>query len=233
MNSVLEAKNINKYFEKPVLNHVLKDISFNINEGEFVSIMGKSGCGKSTLLYILSTMDTDYKGTLFLGGQKLTGKPANDLARIRNEQIGFVFQFHYLLSEFTVLENVMLPARKLGRKTNQEIKRDALEKLSVLGIESEAYKKASMISGGQKQRVAIARALINDPKIIMGDEPTGNLDSTNAENVFNIFRSLSKTQDLSLLVVTHDLDFAQKTDRIITMADGAIINPFDKSQLSL
>ena len=233
MNLVLEAKNINKYFEKPVLNHVLKDVSFSINEGEFVSIMGKSGCGKSTLLYILSTMDTDYDGTLFLDRQQLTGRPANDLARIRNEQIGFVFQFHYLLSEFTVLENVMLPARKLGIKSTKEIRQDALEKLSILGIESEANKKASMISGGQKQRVAIARALINNPKIIMGDEPTGNLDSVNAENVFNIFEELTLTQNLSLLVVTHDLDFAKKTDRIIEMSDGAIINPFDKGQRSL
>ena len=223
MSSVLEAKNINKYFKKPVLFHVLKEISFAINEGEFVSIMGKSGCGKSTLLYILSTMDTDYEGSLFLNGQKLTGKSGMELARIRNEQIGFVFQFHYLLNEFTVLENVMLPARKLGKKSPSQIKRDALEKLTILGIEKEAHKKASMISGGQKQRVAIARALINDPKIIMGDEPTGNLDSKNSENVFNIFKQLSLKNNLSLLVVTHDLDFAQKTDRIIEMEDGVII----------
>ncbi len=223
MSLVLEAKNINKYFEKPVLFHVLKEISFSINEGEFVSIMGKSGCGKSTLLYILSTMDTNYEGTLFLNGQKLTGKSGQELARIRNQQIGFVFQFHYLLNEFTVLENVMLPARKLGKKSTKEIKNDALEKLAILGIETEANKKASMISGGQKQRVAIARALINDPKIIMGDEPTGNLDSKNSENVFNIFKQLSLKNNLSLLVVTHDMDFAQKTDRIIQMEDGAVI----------
>jgi lipoprotein-releasing system ATP-binding protein len=231
MDLILEAKNINKYFKKPVLHHVLKDISFGINEGEFVSIMGKSGCGKSTLLYILSTMDTDYQGTLFLGGQQLTGKPKNDLAHIRNEQIGFVFQFHYLLPEFTVLENVMLPARKLGRKSYKEIRQDAFEKLSILGIESEANKKASMISGGQKQRVAIARALINNPKIIMGDEPTGNLDSKNAENVFNIFKELGISQNLSLLIVTHDLDFAKKTDRIIEMGDGSILNHLDESHL--
>ena len=224
MSIILEAKKINKYFRKPVLFHVLKDISFSINEGEFVSVMGKSGCGKSTLLYILSTMDTDYEGTLHLNGQNLTGKPGNELARIRNEQIGFVFQFHYLLSEFTVLENVMLPARKLGLKSFSEIKKDALEKLALLGIEDQAYKKASMISGGQKQRVSIARALINDPKIIMGDEPTGNLDSKNSENVFNIFKQLSVENNLSLLIVTHDLDFAQKTDRIIQMEDGIIIN---------
>jgi lipoprotein-releasing system ATP-binding protein len=224
MKPVLEAKSINKHFYKPVDFHVLKDISFSIEPGEFVSIMGKSGCGKSTLLYILSTMDTDYTGELFLGGECVTGKHPDELARIRNAEIGFVFQFHYLLAEFSVLENVMLPARKLGKKSNAEIKQAAMDKLELLGIASEAPKKASMLSGGQKQRVAIARALINDPIIIMGDEPTGNLDSKNSENVFDIFRGLSTSQNLSLLVVTHDHDFAAKTDRIITMEDGKIIS---------
>ncbi len=223
MKHILEAKNINKYFRKPVLFHVLKDINFTVDSGEFVSIMGKSGCGKSTLLYILSTMDTDYEGDLFFNGLKLTGQTRQDLTKVRNEDIGFVFQFHYLLSEFTVLDNVMLPARKLGIKSFDQIKKDALNKLELLGIADQAYKKASRISGGQKQRVAIARALINDPKIIMGDEPTGNLDSKNSENVFNILRDLSNSQGLSLLVVTHDMDFANKTDRIIEMEDGRII----------
>jgi lipoprotein-releasing system ATP-binding protein len=224
MTKAIEAYNINKHFRKPVDFHVLKDISFSIDKGEFVSIMGKSGCGKSTLLYILSTMDTDYDGELKIGEQLTTGLPANDLARIRNEKIGFVFQFHYLLPEFSVLENVMLPARKLGIKSPSEIRTAALEKLRLLGIEKDAHKKASMISGGEKQRVAIARALINDPVIIMGDEPTGNLDSKNSENVFNIFKELSNSGKLSLLIVTHDLDFAKKTDRIIEMEDGKIIN---------
>ncbi len=223
MAKAIEAYNINKHFRHPVDYHVLKDISFGIEQGEFVSIMGKSGCGKSTLLYILSTMDTDYEGELKIGGKRCTGLPANDLARIRNEKIGFVFQFHYLLPEFTVLENVMLPARKLGIKSGSEIKTTALDKLRLLGIEKDAHKKASMISGGEKQRVAIARALINDPVIIMGDEPTGNLDSKNSENVFNIFKELSTYGQLSLLIVTHDLDFAKKTDRIIEMEDGRII----------
>jgi lipoprotein-releasing system ATP-binding protein len=222
MSRVLQANNINKSFKKPVVVQVLKDISFSIEQGEFVSIMGKSGCGKSTLLYILSTMDTDYEGGLFLGGEKLTGKSGEELARVRNKQIGFVFQFHYLLPEFSVLKNVMLPALKLGRKSEAQIQKDALEKLSILGIEDHAHKKASMISGGQKQRVAIARALINDPTIIMGDEPTGNLDSKNSDNVFSIFKELSLQQKLSLLVVTHDLDFAKKTDRIIEMEDGVM-----------
>lgn len=224
MATILEARNINKFFHKPDEFQVLRDISLSIEKGEFVSIMGKSGCGKSTLLYILSTMDTDYQGELFLHDRLLTGLKQDDLAKIRNEQIGFVFQFHYLLAEFTVLENVMLPAKKLAKKSLQEIEHDAYEKLKLLGIEDQALKLSSRISGGQKQRVAIARALINNPLIIMGDEPTGNLDSKNANNVFNIFQELSHEQGLSLLVVTHDIDFAQRTDRIIQMEDGIIIS---------
>ncbi|MDY0779316.1 ABC transporter ATP-binding protein [Tenacibaculum sp. IB213877] len=223
MSVVLEAKNINKYFRKPVLFHVLKDINFTIKKGEFTSIMGKSGCGKSTLLYILSTMDTDYEGQLFLNNELITGQDHDYLSFIRNKHIGFVFQFHYLLSEFSVLENVMLPAKKLGEKSFKEIEHDAYEKLKMLKIEHLAKKRASQVSGGEKQRVAIARALINNPSIIMGDEPTGNLDSHNSENVFNIFKQLCVDQDLSLLIVTHDDDFAKKTDRIITMEDGRII----------
>lgn len=220
---VLEAKNINKHFRVPVDYHVLKDISFRVLPGEFVSVMGKSGCGKSTLLYILSTMDTDYEGELFLTGERLTGKSGDELSGVRNAHIGFVFQFHYLLPEFTVLENVMLPARKLGKKTNAEIEHDAMEKLRLLGIGEKAKKLAVRISGGEKQRVAIARALINNPTILMCDEPTGNLDSQNSDNVFNLFRRLASEEKISLLVVTHDHDFANGTDRIIEMADGRII----------
>jgi lipoprotein-releasing system ATP-binding protein len=222
MKTILEAKNIHKYFKKPVLFHVLKNINFKIKKGEFASIMGKSGCGKSTLLYILSTMDTDYDGELYLDNQLISEDHKDKLSYIRNKHIGFVFQFHYLLSEFSVLENVMLPAKKLGEKSFQEIEHDAILKLKILNIENLAKKKALQISGGEKQRVAIARALINNPSIIMGDEPTGNLDSHNSNNVFNIFKQLSYEKDLSFLIVTHDEDFAKKTDRIITMEDGRI-----------
>jgi len=221
---VLKATNINKYFRDPTLFHVLKDISFEVDRGEFVSIMGKSGCGKSTLLYILSTMDTDYEGKLLIDGEDLSQKTADELAFIRNQHIGFVFQFHYLLQEFTVLENLMLPAKKLGVKSLQEIEHDAMETLRLLGIADQAKKLSMRISGGQKQRVAIARALINSPSIIMGDEPTGNLDSKNSLNVFSILKELSEEKNLSLLVVTHDMDFAKKTNRIIEMEDGKIIN---------
>lgn len=222
--SVIRAENINKIFHEPVDFHVLKDISFDVKRGEFVSIMGKSGCGKSTLLYILSTMDTDYSGALYLNDVLISNKGQNQLAEIRNEHIGFVFQFHYLLPEFSVLENVMLPARKLAKKTAEEIEHDAIELLKMLGIEYIAKNKSYRISGGEKQRVAIARALINEPSIIMGDEPTGNLDSKNSDNVFAIFKELALERGLTLLIVTHDLDLAQRTDRIVTMEDGRIID---------
>lgn len=223
MGSLIEVKNVNKYFHDPVDVHILKNISLTMKQGEFVSIMGKSGCGKSTLLYILSTMDTDYSGEIYLNNQLLSGLTPKELAVVRNEHIGFVFQFHYLLPEFSVLENVMLPALKLGKKTKAEIEHDAIQKLKLLDIEGQANKMASQISGGQKQRVAIARALINNPNIIMGDEPTGNLDSKNAQLVFDIFKELTSEFGTSLLIVTHDPDFASKTDRIIEMADGEII----------
>lgn len=223
MKPILEARNIHKYFRKPVLFHVLKDINLQVQRGEFVSVMGKSGSGKSTLLYILSTMDSDYEGSLRFNDKELSKQTAMALAHIRNQHIGFVFQFHYLMSEFTVLENVMLPAKKLAKKTYPEIEVNAMEKLKMLHIEHLAHKKAYRISGGEKQRVAIARALINDPSILMGDEPTGNLDSYNAENVFQIFKKLKEEQGLSLLVVTHDNDFAERTDRVIHMEDGKVI----------
>ncbi len=224
MEPLIKVNNVNKYFHDPVEIQVLKNISFTMNQGEFVSIMGKSGCGKSTLLYILSTMDTDYTGQVYLNNQQLSGLTPNELAVVRNEHIGFVFQFHYLLPEFSVLKNVMMPALKLGRKSEAEIEHDAMEKLKLLDIQDQSLKMASQISGGQKQRVAIARALINNPSIIMGDEPTGNLDSKNAGIVFDIFKELTSSLNTSLLIVTHDPEFASKTDRIIEMADGEIIN---------
>jgi len=224
METILEAKGISKFFHIPEEIQVLDNVSFAMNKGEFVSIMGKSGCGKSTLLYILSTMDTDYKGDLLIDQQLITGQNPNQLATIRNRKIGFVFQFHYLLPEFSVLENVMLPAKKLGLKSNQEIESDAMDKLKLLGISDQALKLSYRISGGQKQRVSIARALINNPSIIMGDEPTGNLDSKNSDIVFDIFKDLTSKDNLSLLIVTHDHDFAKRTDRIIEMGDGRIIS---------
>lgn len=220
---VLQAKEISKFFHDPYDIQVLKKISFEIQKGEFASIIGKSGCGKSTLLYILSTMDTDYQGDLILDDQLMRGKKEGELARVRNEKIGFVFQFHYLLNEFSVLKNVMLPGLKLNKLTSSEVEQHAYEKLKILGIENEALKMPNQLSGGQKQRVAIARALINNPLIVMGDEPTGNLDKKNSEIVFDIFKELAEEFNQSLLIVTHDNEFAERTHRIIEMEDGTII----------
>ncbi|MFN0050516.1 MAG: ABC transporter ATP-binding protein [Cytophagales bacterium] len=220
---ILEAVNISKYFSDPVRIQVLKEINFMMLKGEFVSVIGRSGCGKSTLLYILSTMDTAFEGDLLIDKVSMKDKKESELALVRNEKIGFVFQFHYLLNEFSVLKNVMLPGLKLGKYPEKEVEQRAIEKLRILGIEGEARKKPNQLSGGQKQRVAIARALINDPLIIMADEPTGNLDKKNGEIVFEIFKELADKYHQSLLIVTHDNDFAAKTHRIIEMDDGRII----------
>jgi len=168
-------------------------------------------------------MDTDYDGDIVIDGVSMKGKSEKILARVRNEKIGFVFQFHYLLNEFSVLKNVMLPGLKLGLYSEKEIEHRAYEKLKILGIEKEALKLPNQLSGGQKQRVAIARALINDPLLIMGDEPTGNLDKKNSEIVFDIFQELAQEFKQTLLIVTHDNEFAARTTRIIEMEDGQII----------
>lgn len=223
-NIILQTKGLGKYFHQPQKFKVLDDISFEVTKGEFLTIVGKSGCGKSTMLYCLSTMDTDYEGELYIGDVKATGKETDKLATLRNENIGFVFQFHYLLPEFTCLKNVMIPALKLGKHSIDEIENRAYEKLDMLGLRDQALKEASKLSGGQQQRVSIARALINDPAIIMGDEPTGNLDSKNTQIVFDIFKQLSHDFGQSIIAVTHDNDFAKASDRTIEMADGKIIS---------
>jgi lipoprotein-releasing system ATP-binding protein len=167
-------------------------------------------------------MDTDYEGDLLIDGELMRNKSGEDLAIVRNEKIGFVFQFHYLLPEFNVLRNVMLPGLKLGKLSHEEVESNAMKHLNSLGLANLAKRKAGQLSGGEKQRVAIARALINNPLIIMCDEPTGNLDKKNTEIVFDIFRAL-RSEGQTLLVVTHDNDFASRTDKIIEMEDGRVI----------
>lgn len=220
---ILKADSIIKYFYEPDKFQVLKNIGFEVKRGEFLALVGKSGSGKSTLLYVLSTMDTDYEGSLIIKDTLLTNKKQNDLAAFRNEHIGFVFQFHYLLPEFSALENVMIPALKLNKKSKEEIETSAYENLKLLGLHEQALKKANKLSGGQQQRVAIARALINEPSIIMGDEPTGNLDTKNTKIVFDIFREISQERGQTIIAVTHDDDFANNCDRIIEMMDGKIL----------
>ena len=223
MEQVLKTHKVTKYFYEPEKFQVLKEIDLSVNRGEFLSLVGKSGCGKSTLMYVLSTMDTDYEGELEIAGERLTDRDQNQLAAFRNQHIGFVFQFHYLLPEFSVLQNVMIPALKLAKYSKKEIEDRAYEKLKMLGIHEQALKQSSKLSGGQKQRVAIARALINDPDIIMGDEPTGNLDTYNTHLVFDIFQELTHKYHQTIIAVTHDDEFAKKSDRIVEMSDGRIV----------
>jgi lipoprotein-releasing system ATP-binding protein len=222
-NPVLSARLLVKRFHVPQTFEVLKNVTFDVKRGECLAIVGKSGSGKSTLLYVLSTMDTDYEGSLTINGIAMRDRSRRELAAFRNEHIGFVFQFHYLLPEFTVLENVMLPALKLARKSKDEIRDEATTLLGTLGLTKLTGKKASMISGGEQQRVAVARSLINEPTIVLGDEPTGNLDSQNTKVILEMFRDLARERGQTIVTVTHDQEFAAQCDRIIEMSDGEIV----------
>jgi lipoprotein-releasing system ATP-binding protein len=219
--TMLEARHLDKYFYEPVKFHVLKDINLRVEEGEFVSIVGSSGSGKSTLLYTLSSLDTDYEGEVLIDQTSLRTLTNEQLARLRNRSIGFIFQSHYLLADFTAIDNVMLPGLKLGQRSRAELREAALAKLELLGIREQADKAVNRLSGGQQQRVAIARALINDPKIIFCDEPTGNLDSKNAHIVFDLLQELAHDFQQTILMVTHDESYP--TDRQIRLHDGQVV----------
>jgi lipoprotein-releasing system ATP-binding protein len=223
MTEILRTENINKFFFEPDPFQVLTNISFRVQQGEFIALVGKSGSGKSTLLYLLSTLDTDYEGKIFIKGQAVTGLSQDSLAKFRNDHIGFVFQFHFLLPEFTALENVMMPALKLGKYKRNEIEERAVEQLRQMQMQDYTRKLSSKLSGGQQQRVAIARALINEPAILMADEPTGNLDSANSEIVMEIFEELCKNKGKTIIMVTHDNDFAKRAFRILELVDGKLM----------
>ncbi len=216
---MLIAKNIYKNFGTLP---VLKGVDIEISKGEIVSIAGSSGAGKSTLLHILGTLDAADKGEIFLENEKIEKLKGKKLAAFRNKHIGFVFQFHHLLPEFTALENVCIPGWIAGRK-----KKEVMEKgeslLSILGLKNRGEHKPNELSGGEQQRVAVARALINNPSIIMADEPTGNLDSANAKELHNLFIDLRKQFNQTFLIVTHNEELAQMSDRILHMKDGKIV----------
>ncbi|MGM0460138.1 MAG: ABC transporter ATP-binding protein [Bacteroidota bacterium] len=222
MKKVLEAIELNKYFYEPVEFHVLKDINLSIYSGEFAAIIGPSGSGKSTLLYALSSLDREYQGKVLFNEVEYKSLPNQKLAHLRNKSIGFIFQFHYLLADFTALDNVMLPGLKLGELPPEELEDRAMQKLDLLGISDQATKKVNRLSGGQQQRVSVARALINEPRIIFCDEPTGNLDSKNAMKVFNMLKNLTREFDQTILMVTHDDSLSYETDRQIQLLDGKI-----------
>jgi len=219
---ILEATHISKHFLQPEKQTVLKDVSLEIKQGELISIYGESGSGKSTLLYILSTLDTFFDGSLKIHGQEIKDLSSKKLISFRNEHIGFVYQFHYLLPDFNVLQNVMLPAQKLAIKKSEEIKEDAMQLLKELGIASFAKRSSYKLSGGQQQRVAIARALINNPEFIIADEPTGNLDLKNSDLIFNILKEITKNRNKTVVMATHNSSFYKNSDRAIEMINGTI-----------
>ncbi|MGK2739269.1 ABC transporter ATP-binding protein [Tepidicaulis sp. LMO-SS28] len=219
---VLEARHVTRILQETVPVTLVKDVSLAVNRGEFVSVTGPSGSGKSSLLYLLGLLDVPTEGEVLVDGRSTVGLDRGALAEIRLEKIGFVFQFHFLLPEFTVLQNVMLPMQKLARLNEKECKARAGELLDHFEIGDQASKRPDQLSGGQRQRVAIARALANSPAIILADEPTGNLDTRNSEIVHNIFARLSREEGMTVVAVTHDRSFADAADRNIHLVDGMV-----------
>ena len=216
---MLSAKDIHKRYG-PV--EVLKGVDIGIKGGEIVSIVGPSGSGKSTLLHILGTLDKPDRGEVFLGDEAISGLQGNKLASFRNKHIGFVFQFHHLLPEFSALENVCIPGWLTSRNKN-EVKKGGEELLKILGLSHRLENKPNQLSGGEQQRVAVARALINKPDIVFADEPTGNLDTVNAKELHELFFELRREFSQTFLIVTHNEELAQLSDRTLTMKDGKII----------
>lgn len=224
MSNIVELKDVNKIYGRWVKTEVLNNVNLSIKEGSFSSIIGASGSGKTTLLNILGTLDKPTSGQVYIEGKRTDKMGRRALALLRNKKIGFVFQFHYLLPEFNVLENVLMPCtiKRIfhGRKTRER----AENLLDMVGLLNHKKKKVYDLSGGQQQRVAIARALMNNPKIILADEPTGNLDSSSADGVFSVFRDVNRTMGTTFVIITHDKRMAERTDRIVEIKDGAIID---------
>lgn len=216
---MISGKNIHKAYDQV---QVLKGVDIYVNKGEVVSIIGPSGSGKSTLLHILGTLDKADKGSIVINGIDVSQLSGKKLAAFRNSNIGFVFQFHHLLPEFSAIENVCIPGWIAGRR-KKEVLEQAKELLTILGVAHRLDNKPNELSGGEQQRVAVARALINQPKIVFADEPTGNLDTANAEELHRLFFDLRKKFDQTFLIVTHNQDLAQLSDRVLHMKDGWIV----------
>ena len=219
---ILKAHNITRsYFEGKVQTDVLKNVNIDIYSDKLTAIIGKSGSGKSTLLHILGTLDTPTSGELIYKGEDLTKFSSNKKAEFRNQNLGFVYQFHHLLGDFTALENVMMPLL-IANVPVKEAKLKAKEYLQKVGLSHRLNFRPNELSGGERQRVAIARAIVNKPDLILADEPTGNLDAQNAQEVFSIFSHLVKTEHVAVVMVTHDQNLASKCDKIYKMIDGEI-----------
>jgi len=221
-DSIIELINVNKIYGTTVTTRVLYDINLEVKEGTFNSIIGQSGSGKSTLLNILGTLDKPSSGEIYIGGRRTDLMSQNDLAVLRNETLGFIFQFHYLLPEFTAFENILMPYKILYGKVTKEAIERANELLNLVGLSKVKNNLTNQMSGGQQQRTAIARAIMNNPKIILADEPTGNLDSDNTETMYKLLRDINKRFNTTFVVITHDRRIAEKADRIIEIKDGRI-----------
>jgi len=224
MPVVLKTAQLTRRLEGEVPVTLVENADIEIRQGEFIVITGPSGSGKSSLLYLLGLLDVPTSGRIWLNGAETSSYSEDRLADIRLAELGFVFQFHFLLPEFTALENVMLPMRRLGKMSGAEIRKHAEGVLDSLGLSDQMHKLPRQLSGGQSQRVAIARALANDPLLILADEPTGNLDTASSANVQKILKDLSR-QGRTIAVVTHDAHFAKTADRVITIVDGKIAAP--------
>ncbi len=222
MASIITLNNVNKIYGKEITTQVLYNINLEIEENSFNSIIGASGSGKSTLLNIIGTLDSPSSGEVTINGLRTDMMKKNQLAVLRNETIGFIFQFHYLLPEFTAIENVLMPFRIKYGKATREITERAMELLDIMGLDKVKNNNATKMSGGQQQRTAIARALINNPKIILADEPTGNLDSESTEVIYDIMRDINEKFKTTFMIITHDRRIAEKTDRIIEITDGKV-----------
>ena len=222
--NIIELKNINKIYGKAMETQVLFDINVSFKEKSFNSIIGESGSGKSTMLNIMGTLDKPTSGEVYIDGDRTDLMSNDQLAETRNQKIGFIFQFHYLLPDFTALENVLIPYMIKNVKPSKEIKERALELLDLVGLSKVKNNLATNMSGGQQQRAAIARALINNPKIILADEPTGNLDSQSTENIYAIMRNINEKFKTTFIIITHDKRIAERTDRVIEISDGRIIS---------
>ena len=222
MGKILELKNIDKVYGDKVKNQVLFDVNLDFEESSFNSIIGQSGSGKSTLMNIIGTLDTPTSGQVLVNGQDTSKMNKNELAVLRNETIGFIFQFHHLLPEFSVLENVLMPYRIMHNKVTQEAIDRAEYLIDMVGLSKVKNNGSTEISGGQQQRAAIARSLINKPKLILGDEPTGNLDSDTTKIIFDLLKDINKELNTTLILITHDQKVAQETDRVIEIQDGHV-----------